>query len=55
MTDGPKLHPLPADIAFLTALGGELLNMGNGQAQIALNLKRHHMNSGMVSRTVVWP
>lgn len=39
----------PVDIPFLNALGVEFLGMGEGRAQIALELKPGHMNSWQVT------
>ncbi|HJV75757.1 MAG TPA: PaaI family thioesterase [Noviherbaspirillum sp.] len=47
--DTSKPQPFPIDIPFLHDLGVEFLNMGNGEAQIALNLEQRHMNSWMVT------
>ena len=41
--------PFPVDIPFLTELGVEFLGMGNGEAQIALDLAPRHMNSWEVT------
>ncbi|WP_420475022.1 PaaI family thioesterase [Noviherbaspirillum sp. ST9] len=47
--DTRKPQPFPADIPFLNDLGVEFLGMGNGEAQVALNLEHRHMNSWMVT------
>lgn len=47
--DISKPQPFPVDIPFLNDLGVEFLSMGNGEAQIALNLEQRHMNSWMVT------
>lgn len=47
--DTGKPQPFPAEIPFLNDLGVEFLGMGNGEAQVALNLEHRHMNSWMVT------
>lgn len=47
--DTSKPQPFPAEIPFLNDLGVEFLGMGNGEAQIALDLEQRHMNSWMVT------
>lgn len=47
--DTLKPQPFPVEIPFLNDLGVEFLGMGNGEAQIALNLSVRHMNSWMVT------
>ncbi|HYD95768.1 MAG TPA: PaaI family thioesterase [Noviherbaspirillum sp.] len=47
--DTGKPQPFPAEIPFLHDLGVEFLSMGNGEAQVALNLEHRHMNSWMVT------
>lgn len=47
--DTSKPQPFPAEIPFLNDLGVEFLGMGNGEAQVALNLEPKHMNSWMVT------
>ena len=51
--DTGKSQPQPqgfsAEVPFLDDLGVEFLGMGNGEAQVALNLERRHMNSWMVT------
>lgn len=47
--DTLKPQPFPVEIPFLNDLGVEPLGMGNGEAQIALNLSVRHMNSWMVT------
>ena len=42
-------RPFPVDIPFLHDLGVEFLGMGNGEAQVALNLLPRHMNSWHVT------
>jgi len=42
-------RPFPADIPFLHDLGAELLGIGNGGAQVALNLGKRHLNSWQVA------
>lgn len=42
-------QPFPTEIPFLHDLGVEFLGMGNGEAQVALNLEKRHMNSWMVT------
>jgi len=37
--------PFPTEIPFLHDLGVEFLGMGEGEAQVALNLAAKHMNS----------
>ena len=39
----------PIDIPFLEDLGMELLEMGDGQARVALALKQRHMNTWRVA------
>ncbi len=39
----------PVEIPFLNELGVEFLGMGDGRAQIALNLGSRHMNSWQVT------
>ncbi len=39
----------PADIPFLHDLGAEFLGMGNGRAQVALQLAHRHLNSWHVA------
>lgn len=46
-TSAPR--PFPVEIPFLNDLGVEFVCMGNGEAEIALDLKRRHMNSWMVT------
>lgn len=46
-TSTPK--PFPVHIPFLHDLGVEFLDMGDGQAQIALDLKDRHTNSWHVA------
>lgn len=41
--------PFPADIPFLHELGVEFLGMGEGLAEVALNLEARHMNSWHVA------
>jgi len=45
----PEGKPFPAEVPFLSDLGVEFLGMGNGEAQIALDLEHRHMNSWMVT------
>jgi acyl-CoA thioesterase len=47
--DRSQPQPFPADIPFLHDLGVEFLGMGNGEAQVALNLEKRHMNSWNVT------
>ncbi len=47
--DTGKPQPFPVDIPFLQELGVEFLSMGNGEAQVALDLGQRHMNSWMVT------
>jgi acyl-CoA thioesterase len=47
--DTGKPQPFPTEIPFLNDLGVEFLGMGNGEAQVALNLEHRHMNSWMVT------
>jgi acyl-CoA thioesterase len=49
MMDTPHPQPFPVDIPFLHELGVEFLAMGNGEAQVALNLEQRHMNSWHVT------
>ncbi|NMM39172.1 MAG: PaaI family thioesterase [Glaciimonas sp.] len=41
--------PFPVEIPFLNEIGVELLSMGNGQAQVAVDLQGRHMNSWAVA------
>jgi acyl-CoA thioesterase len=41
--------PLPAAIPFLRDLGVQFIGMGNGEAQIALDLEERHLNSWQVA------
>jgi acyl-CoA thioesterase len=47
--DTSKPQPFPVEIPFLHDLGVEFLGMGNGEAQVALNLSERHMNSWQVT------
>lgn len=47
--DVKEPRPFPAEIPFLHDLGVEFLGMENGEAAIALNLEKRHMNSWMVT------
>jgi acyl-CoA thioesterase len=47
--DTAKPRPFPAEIPFLHDLGVEFLGMGDGEAQVALNLEQRHMNSWLVT------
>lgn len=47
--DTSKSQPFPVEIPFLHELGVEFLGMGNGEAQVALNLEPRHMNSWLVT------
>jgi acyl-CoA thioesterase len=49
MMDKTTPKPFPIEIPFLDELGVEFLGMGDGQAQVALNLEPRHMNSWMVA------
>ena len=49
MNAASKPQPFPVEIPFLHDLGVEFLGMGGGEAQIALNLERRHMNSWQVT------
>lgn len=53
MSDADNAQPFPvafpADIPFLKDLGVEFLGMGDGEAQVALNLAEKHMNSWQVA------
>jgi len=42
-------QPFPVDIPFLHELGVEFLGMGDGQARVALDLSKRHMNSWQVT------
>ncbi|MEO7031969.1 MAG: PaaI family thioesterase [Herbaspirillum sp.] len=42
-------HPFPSEIPFLHEIGVEFLGMGDGRAQVALNLEPRHMNSWHVT------
>ncbi|TFV98681.1 PaaI family thioesterase [Oxalobacteraceae bacterium OM1] len=46
-TSAPQKFPV--EIPFLHDLGVEFLGMGNGEAQVALNLEPRHMNSWHVT------
>ncbi len=48
MTDQAGSHL--AQIPFLTDLGVEFIDMGDGRARIALNLQPRHMNSWQVTQ-----
>lgn len=41
--------PFPVDIPFLNEIGVELLGMGDGRAQVAVDLQGRHMNSWAVA------
>lgn len=41
--------PFPVEIPFLNEIGVELLSMGDGQAQVAVDLQGRHMNSWAVA------
>lgn len=43
--DSSKPQSFPTEIPFLHDLGVEFLGMGNGEAQVALDLLPRHMNS----------
>ncbi len=47
--DTAKPQPFPVEIPFLHDLGVEFLGMGDGVAQVALNLSPRHMNSWQVT------
>lgn len=47
--DFGKPQPFPVENPFLQDLGVEFLGMGNGEAQLALNLEPRHMNSWQVT------
>ncbi|MGE5651814.1 PaaI family thioesterase [Noviherbaspirillum sp. UKPF54] len=47
--DTSKPQPFPVEIPFLHDLGVDFLGMGNGEAQIALDLQHRHMNSWQVT------
>jgi acyl-CoA thioesterase len=47
--DTLKPQSFPTEIPFLDDLGVEFLGMGNGTAQVALNLEKRHMNSWHVA------
>lgn len=49
MDNASQAQLFPGEIPFLHELGLEFLGMGNGEAQVALNLERRHMNSWMVA------
>lgn len=42
-------QPFPVEIPFLHDMGVEFLGMGNGEAQVALELQERHMNSWQVT------
>jgi uncharacterized protein (TIGR00369 family) len=44
-----KAQPFPVEIPFLHDMGVEFLGMGNGEAQVALELQERHMNSWHVT------
>jgi acyl-CoA thioesterase len=48
-TEQSKTQPFPIEIPFLNDLGVEFLGMGDGEAQVALNLSQRHMNSWRVT------
>jgi uncharacterized protein (TIGR00369 family) len=41
--------PFPVDIPFLNEIGVELISVGDGQAQVAVDLQGRHMNSWAVA------
>lgn len=45
----PVTIPFPVEIPFLNAIGVTLLSMGDGQAQVAVDLQGRHMNSWAVA------
>lgn len=45
----PESQAASADIPFLRDMGVEFLGMGEGEAQVALNLEPRHMNSWQVA------
>jgi uncharacterized protein (TIGR00369 family) len=47
--DNSKAQAFPVEIPFLKDLGVEFLGMGNGEAQVALDLSSRHMNSWQVT------
>ncbi|NEX59716.1 PaaI family thioesterase [Noviherbaspirillum galbum] len=46
---GSPAQAFPVEIPFLHDLGVEFLGMGNGEAQVALNLEHRHTNSWNVT------
>lgn len=49
LTDTPQSRSFPVEVPFLSDLGVQFLGMGNGEAQVALDLSRRHMNSWQVT------
>jgi len=49
LNEKSEAQPFPTEIPFLHDLGVEFLGMGDGEAQVALNLSPRHMNSWQVT------
>lgn len=49
LNEKSEAQPFPTEIPFLHDLGVEFLGMGDGEAQVALNLAPRHMNSWQVT------
>jgi uncharacterized protein (TIGR00369 family) len=49
LNEKSEAQPFSIEIPFLHDLGVEFLGMGDGEAQVALNLSQRHMNSWQVT------
>ncbi len=49
LNEKSEAQPFSTEIPFLHDLGVEFLSMGDGEAQVALNLSQRHMNSWQVT------
>jgi acyl-CoA thioesterase len=49
LNEKSEAQPFSTEIPFLHDLGVEFLGMGDGEAQVALNLSQRHMNSWQVT------
>ena len=47
--EASAVNSFPVEIPFLSHLGAEFLSMQSGEAEIALTLQAHHMNSWQVA------
>lgn len=45
----PTAIPFPVEIPFINEIGVKLISMGNGEAQVAVDLQERHMNSWAVA------